>query len=52
MRQLYGMAYNPFINKWSWSRFTSINYALHATKSITEHLEEDAKPITIVENSP
>ncbi|KAK4019718.1 ubiquinone biosynthesis O-methyltransferase, mitochondrial [Daphnia magna] len=34
LRQLHGMAYNPFLNKWHWSRCTSVNYALHATKSV------------------
>lgn len=33
LRQLCGMAYNPFVNNWNWSRITSVNYALHATKS-------------------
>lgn len=26
------MAYNPLNNRWDWTRFTNINYALHATK--------------------
>ncbi|XP_046644393.1 ubiquinone biosynthesis O-methyltransferase, mitochondrial-like isoform X2 [Daphnia pulicaria] len=33
LRQICGMAYNPFMNKWKWSRTTSVNYAVHATKS-------------------
>lgn len=33
LRQICGMAYNPFMNKWKWSRTTSVNYAVHSTKS-------------------
>lgn len=27
-----GMAYNPFMNKWSWTNFIQVNYALAAFK--------------------
>ena len=33
LRQLVGMKYNPLTNNWGWTSITSINYALHATKS-------------------
>jgi len=32
LRQLQGMTYNPFTNKWCWIKYTSINYAVHLTK--------------------
>lgn len=31
---LNGMKYEFWCNRWSWSRFTEINYALHAVKKI------------------
>ncbi|KAL3983146.1 3-demethylubiquinone-9 3-O-methyltransferase [Acanthocheilonema viteae] len=33
VRLLHGMIYNPLTNHWSWSRNTSINYALVAIKN-------------------
>lgn len=33
IRLIHGMCYNPLTNKWSWTKDTSINYALHAIKS-------------------
>lgn len=42
------MSYNPFNNKWNWSKFTTINYALHATKLQPEKATE----ITKDENEP
>lgn len=32
VRLTHGMAYNPFMNRWSWIRSTAINYALVAIK--------------------
>ncbi|GFO03519.1 ubiquinone biosynthesis o-methyltransferase, mitochondrial [Plakobranchus ocellatus] len=32
-RLIHGMCYNPLTKRWSWSKDTSINYALHAVKS-------------------
>ncbi|KZS21431.1 ubiquinone biosynthesis O-methyltransferase, mitochondrial [Daphnia magna] len=33
LRQLRGYFYNPFIDRWTWSKSTSVNYALHVQKS-------------------
>ena len=49
LRQIYGMAYNPFNNTWDWSKVTCINYALHATKIKTE--EPEAKLTAVDINS-
>lgn len=35
MEQVTGMIYNPFTNTWSWSRLTSINYAVVAVKQVS-----------------
>ncbi|KAK3775331.1 hypothetical protein RRG08_030999 [Elysia crispata] len=32
-RLLHGMFYNPLTKRWSWTKDTSINYALHAVKA-------------------
>lgn len=46
LRQIYGMAFNPFANSWKWTGITSINYALHATKHQQESTcEKSALPI-------
>jgi len=29
---IHGMCYNPVLNKWSWTKDTSINYCIHAVK--------------------
>ncbi|CAG7838263.1 unnamed protein product [Allacma fusca] len=31
-RMIHGMSYNPISNNWSWTRGTSVDYALHAVK--------------------
>ncbi|VDN19826.1 unnamed protein product [Gongylonema pulchrum] len=33
VRLIHGMAYNPFMNRWSWTESTAVNYALVAIKS-------------------
>ncbi|XP_005109684.1 ubiquinone biosynthesis O-methyltransferase, mitochondrial [Aplysia californica] len=41
-RLVHGMWYNPFSKRWSWSKDTSINYALHAVRApAVEALEEN-----------
>lgn len=30
---IYGLSYNPFTNRWSWTDSTDVSYAIHAVKS-------------------
>ena len=36
VKLIHGLGYNPLTNAWSWKRDTSINYAMHAVKPISE----------------
>lgn len=42
---VHGMMYNPFLNRWSWIRDCSINYALHAIKPMLHDDNPGSHPI-------
>jgi len=40
IRLVHGMLYVPFINKWTWIPDTSVNYAIHAVKFPSKHVDD------------
>lgn len=44
VKTVKGMLYNPLFGSWSWTRSTSINYALHAVKSCAQEQPGPSEP--------